>query len=161
MKLSPLDLRHPRLKLSWPSEWQSRVLGPNLTEVTIDRDVSLQIRLMVPPVVDFVTWIEGAMREHLSPQTKLTRMTLASSESHDGWPVVFAHYKVDDGAEHEQRVGAFYRIIYNSAEVVLRLRNGVSWGDREAELRPLLLSGTVEWPVYEEHLLWTLLGMKV
>ena len=40
-------------------------------------------------------------------------------------------------------------------------RNGVKWKDREAELKPLLMSAHVAWPEYEHDLVYTQLGFQL
>jgi hypothetical protein len=155
--------KHPRLALSVPGEWALRHIGPNLHESIVDDDVTMQVRAMVAPTIEHTEWIEGIMLEHMAPGCRLRRLALEPTTSHFGWPVVFAHYDVLDlvGDKVEERAGAFYRIVHNRAEVVVRLRNGVSWADRAEELRPIIMHGHVEWPSYEHDLLYTLLGFHL
>jgi hypothetical protein len=153
--------KHPRLSLYLRGEMKQ--LGYNLTEITVDKDVTVQVRAMVAPTIDPTIWIEGLMREHLPPAARLEPVSVAPTVSEHGWPVVFAHYRIFDQAGHplEERAGAFYRIVHNNAEVLARLRNGVRWSDREATLKPEMMSAHVNWPHYEHDLLYTLLGFQL
>ena len=159
MNTTLFPIRHPRFRLDVPSTWAKVDIGVHFAQYTVDKDVILNVRWMTPLVLDDAAWIEGVMREGLtSPQ--LARQTFEPTLSEKGWPMVFAAYKVTDGAVVEQRVGGFYRIVHTQGEAVFHLRNGVRWEDRAATLRPLLLAGHVDWPIYQEQdLLYPLLGM--
>jgi hypothetical protein len=155
--------RHPRLSLRIENISEFRHIGPNLTETIIDPDVTVQVRAMVAPTVEHMIWIDGLMREHLAPTVVLKPITIEPTLSELGWPVVFAHYEIHDetGSLLEERAGAFYRLVHNHAEVLVRLRNGVRWKDRAALLKPLIMSAHVHWPYHENDLLYTLLGFEV
>jgi hypothetical protein len=130
------------------------------SEIVLDPDATLYIRSLVAPIVPQDVWIDGVMREHLPAATQLKPITVEATTSAHGWPVVFAHYEAFDvaGRKLEERAGAFYRIVHNNAEVMVRLRNGVRFADRATTLKPLLLSGEVKWPRYETGSVASLLG---
>jgi hypothetical protein len=154
--------RHPRLSLRIEGISDFRPIGPNLTETNIGPDVTVQVRAMVAPTAEHMIWIEGLMREHLAPTVVPKPITVEASLSELGWPVMFAHYEIYDekGSLIEERAGAFYRLVHNHAEILVRLRNGVRWKDRAAQLKPLIMSAHVHWPFHENDLLYTLLGFE-
>jgi hypothetical protein len=153
-------IRHPRFRLDVPSTWPKLDIGVHFAQYTVDEDVTLNVRWMTHLVLDEGAWIESVMREGLAAP-KLTRLAFEPALSDKGWPMVFAAYNVSDGKVVEHRVGAFYRIVHTQGEAVFHLRNGVRWEDRAATLRPLLLAGHVDWPIYQEQdLLYPLLGMR-
>jgi len=155
--------RHPRLHLPLPPDaaWRLRFLGPNLHEADVDEHVTIRVRALVAPSVEHTLWVEGIMREDLPSDVTLKPIAVQSMTSPIGWPLVFAHYEIHgpDGRVLEERAGAFYAIVHGRAEVVARLR-GVTWRDREAQLKPYLISATVDWPDYDDDLVITQLGIR-
>jgi hypothetical protein len=143
--------------------YEVETIGKNLTMIVVDPDVTVQVRAMVAPTVDHMIWIEGLMREDLAPTVVLKPITVEPTLSKLGWPVVFAHYEIDDEAGNliEERAGAFYRLVHNHAEILVRLRNGVRWKDRAELLKPAIMSAHVHWPYHENDFLYTLLGFEV
>lgn len=154
--------KHPRLYLPMPEgvAWQVLKHGPNLMETIVDDNVVIQVRAMVAPTIEHTLWVEGLMLERATPGSTLVRKSLVPQLSTRGWPVVVAHYEVfgPDGKLEEERAGAFYRIVHNRAEVMVRMRNGVTWKQREAELLPVLLAAHVEWPDAQHDMIYTQLG---
>lgn len=156
---------HPRLSLALPPEWQSKATDsdPSLTEVAIAPNLLLEIRRLVSLPVDNAFWVESVMRRNAPPDCQLERIALENTPSDTGLPTIFAHYELRDQAGEllEERVGAFYRIIHNGAEVVVRLLDGARWSEHASTLRPVLMGGEIAWPSSESVLVYTLLGMKV
>ncbi len=162
MKLAN-PLKEPRLALPVPAgvAWRVTLLGQTLQEAVIAPDVSLRVRALVVPSLEYSEWIEGIMLEDAPPGTTLQPIAVQPTTSPNGLPVVVAHHRLVDaaGTRIEERIGAFYAVLHNRAEVVVRLRGNAAWSDHEAELRPYLLSGAIEWPEYEDDLVITQLGI--
>jgi len=161
MKIETAADRHPRMVVLLPAAWITRELAPNETDVHIDDDASLRIRsqLALPP--DYGFWIAQSMSRDVPIGGRATlRGDIAHLLSEHGWPVALAHYDIysEAGELVEQRLGAFYRILHDGAEVVARC-HGARSAERLAELRKLLLAGLIGWPTSDASLLYTLLGM--
>ncbi|MGN6107547.1 MAG: hypothetical protein ACTHU0_20725 [Kofleriaceae bacterium] len=144
-----------------PPSWSGRELAPNYTEVVVDSDASIRIRSQVALPPDYGFWIDHVMKEDVPVDCQaVLRGELEHLRSEQGWPVVLARYEVRLPSHEivEERVGVFYRILHDGAEVVARCRG--SWlTSRFPELRAILLGGRVIWPTNDAVLLYTLLGM--
>lgn len=156
-----VPIRHPRFRLDVPSTWPKLDVGVHFTRYTVDENITLNVRWMTHLVIDDSVWIEDVMREGLGQSATLSMVAREPTLSDKGWPMVFAAYNAKDGNVSEERVGAFYRIVHTQGEAVFHLRNGARWQDHAATLRPLLLAGHVDWPIYQEQdLMYPLLGMR-
>lgn len=157
--------KHPRLFLPVPDgvAWRLVIIGPNLHEAVVDPQVRLRVRALVKPTVEHMMWIEGIMLEETPAGATLKPIAVQSLTSAIGLPVVLAHYEVlgPEGTLFEERVGAFYAILHNRAEVVVHLRGGATWQDRGAALLPFILSGQIDWPEYDDQLIATQLGIEL
>ena len=157
--------KHPRLFLPVPEgvTWQLVIIGPNLHEAVVDPQVRLRVRALVMPTVEHMMWIEGIMLEETPAGATLKPVSVKSMVSPIGLPVVLAHYEVlgPEGTLFEERVGAFYAILHNRAEVVVHLRGGATWKDRGPALLPFILSGQIDWPEYDDELIVTQLGKEL
>jgi hypothetical protein len=164
MKLAN-PMKEPRLALPVPAgvDWRVNMLGQTLQEATIAPDVTLRVRALVVPSIEYTEWLQGIMLEDAPVGTTLKPINVQSMTSPNGLPLVYAHHELLDaaGARIEERIGAFYAVVHNRAEVVVRIRGSATWSDHETVLRPYILSGTIEWPEYEDDLLATQLGLTL
>lgn len=160
MKTLLYPIRHPRFRLDAPATWPKLDLGVHHARYLVDENTSLHVRWMTHLVVDDREWVEEVMSEGFTSPV-LTMRAYEPTLSDRGWPMVFAAYNITDGTVTEERVGAFYRIVHTYGEAVFRIANGAKWESMAATLRPVLLAGHVDWPVYQEQdLLYPLLGMR-
>ena len=163
MTLSMDPTKQPRLLLTMPEHaaWRVRMIGQNLHEADIDAGVTLRVRALVDPTVEYTEWVEGIMLEDAPPGTVLRCVARQPRTSSAGLPVVFAHYQLLDGNQRaiEERAGAFYAVVHNRAEVVVRVRPPAAWSAYATALEPYLMSGAILWPDASDELLMTQLGM--
>jgi hypothetical protein len=161
MRLTNL-LKEPRLALPPPpASWEVRLLGQTLQEAIVTPNVTLRVRALVVPTLEYTEWLEGIMLEDAPVGTTLKSFMTRPITTANGLPAVLAHHALLDsaGAELEERVGVFYAVVHNRAEVIVRLR-GTTWTEHEAELSPYILAGSIEWPEYEDDLVITQLGLS-
>ncbi len=155
-------LKEPRLALPLPpASWSVRLLGATLQEATVSPNVILRVRALVIPSLEYSEWIEGIMLEDAPAGTHRKSVVTQAITTPNGMPAVFAHHILLDaqGTPFEERAGVFYAVVHNRAEVVARFTGGATWAEHDAELRPYMLSGAIEWPEYEDDLVITQLGL--
>lgn len=141
--LSPVKLAYV-----WPAEWTIATLSVSLMEIRIDESFVIRHRPSIPLPAGVVTWVTSVMTEDLPTRTRAREVRNERAESTFGWPVVISEYAItDEGGEIvEQRLGVFYRLLYNGGEVVVRSRDRARFHTEAPALRERFLAGHVRWP---------------
>jgi hypothetical protein len=150
--------RHPRLVVVTPPGWEPIEQG-DVREFAVDQRTRVRIRPVVAMPADYSRWVERVIAEDVD-EPELTQVAFEHGTSSTRLPVVFAHYRVRGaGGLVEQRAGVFYRVLHNGAEVVARIA-GAGWDDYAETLRPLMMSGHIQWPLIDSETVWHLLGIE-
>lgn len=137
-----------RLVIEWPSAWEVRTLSPNLTEIVIDPTLVIRMRAAIPLPAGITTWTDGELAAD-APAGTVVRPTRATrQESVWGWPVSICGAELVDaaGTVVEERLGVFYRLLYNGAEVVVRGCDRARFAAEAPGLLERFLRAGVAWP---------------
>ncbi len=149
-----------QLVVSWPDGWPVRHRSVSTHEILIEDHVTVRVRPAIPLPGGIATWIEGAMSEELPPGAVARQVHERRRQSTWGWPVSLVDYVVEDGAGQviEQRFGAFFRLLYNGAEVVVHGRDRARYAAMLPLITAMILDAPIDWPRAEQHTLHGLLG---
>lgn len=137
-----------KLAYEWPAEWTVATISTSLSEIRVAESLVIRFRPAVPLPAGVVTWVANTMSEDAPAGTRPREVGTTRTESAFGWPVVIAEYVFEDehGAMIEQRLGVFFRLLYNGGEVVLRGRDRASFAAEAPAMRERFLAGRVQWP---------------
>lgn len=137
-----------RLGLEWPPTWTATLRSQNLVEIEPEPGLVIRMRAAVPLPAGVVTWISGVMREDApaNASAREVRATRVQTSRH-GWPVSISEYVFERMGEIvEHRLGVFYRLLYNGAELVLHARDSARYAAEAPAILERFLAGGVAWP---------------
>jgi len=137
-----------RLAVLWPEDWSVKPVSPSLVQIDVDPTLTIRMRPALPLPAGVHTWIEGAMLENAEPNATPRLVRNEKQTSEFGWPISIAEYAFVDasGAFVEHRLGVFYRLLYNGAELVARFRERGAFEARGPDVLARFLRAGVVWP---------------
>jgi hypothetical protein len=148
-----------KLAIEWPSTWTVNVL-PNFTEVIVTPELTIRERSIALPA-DVASWMHAVMIEDAPADTESRVVSATKQQSNHGWPISVMHYTFEDdaGTVVEERIGTFYRLLYNLAEVVVRAKQPAQLPAELPRIQELVLAAKVAWARHPASTLHGLLGL--
>ena len=144
-----------RLFIEWPADWQFTALAPSLAQIIVPpEEPVIRYRPAIPLPAGVQTWVERVMTEDHPADAVARQVQYDKQTSTWGWPVAISRYVFEaHGGIVEERVGVFFRVLYNGAEVVVRGRDRARLAEVLPRVMELVLGAPVRWPDADTHTL--------